>query len=93
VTKASVNVKLLTQRYKLRTSAKSGIKHSTTGPLSKQEEETLSHFLLQCPALSETRRQYMPRLLNLIRGCSIEVDVENILQTILDSSDIQLQET
>ena len=89
VAKATVKAKLLIQRYPLATSPTAGQQRSETCPLCKDEPETVSHFLLQCPSLQKERRIYLPRVLETYRKHSIPIDVNEITKIILDSNHLE----
>lgn len=70
--KAMVQAKLLVQRYPLMSSRTAGDKYGNLCPLCNQEEETLSHFLLICPRLSQIRTNYMNKISNICH-CNIYI--------------------
>ena len=86
VKKATVKVKLLVRRYPLTTCHTSGKQKSDICPLCKVEPETVVHFLLQCPVLSDDRSRYIEKLLCRCRQLQIDICPENLVSLILDSN-------
>ena len=66
VTKAALKARLLVQRYPLHYSRTAGIQYNHPCPLCGDTEESMSHFLIKCPALERTRQPYMIRLLHAL---------------------------
>ena len=87
VEQASVQAKLLVQRYALYGLSCSGKKKSDKCPLCKGGKETLEHFILHCPRLSEMRQPYVTKILNAIRNTSsFDMTDERLMKVILDPS-------
>ena len=86
--KATIKAQLLVKRYPLASTKLAGELRSSTCPLCKEEEETTSHFLLQCPALREARRPYLMRILCTCRQLGLSVDPDTLTKTVLDTTNL-----
>ena len=85
IRKATVKAQLLLQRYQLSSKYTDGRKN-TACKVCKQDEETVPHMLLHCPAYYNTRTIYLPRILDLFRKHSHPIDPDTIIKSLLDSS-------
>ena len=70
----------------------SGKRKSDKCPLCMGNAETLSHFLLFCPALSECRAPLLSKLTDILQ-LSSPLSEETWLQIILDPSDMGFEES
>ena len=86
IMKATVKAQLLIQRYPLTTNRTAGSRRADICPLCKEEPETVSHFLLVCPALHSDRLPYLMRILNICREKKISIDPDSLTNIILDSN-------
>ena len=80
-------VKLLVHRYPLATSC-TGREISNICKLCNKEDETTTHFLLQCSALSAARCEHLLPILQIFRHFRISVDPEAITKYIIDPTHI-----
>ena len=86
IRKATVRVLLLIQRYPLATSPLAGNKRSDMCPLCKTEPETVTHFVLRCKMLCQTRVRYLNHILNIYRSYKLSIDPETLIRVLLDST-------
>ena len=63
---ATVKARLLVQRYPLGYSHCAGKKKSDNCILCNNDEETICHFLLECPTLAKQRARYLQKLYHLL---------------------------
>ena len=82
IEKATVKAQLLIGRYPLSSCRTSGYNRSVLCPLCQEEEETATHFLLNCPALEKQRSTYIQRIIT-ITGRLTELEFTKVL---LDST-------
>ena len=81
--KATVKVRLLVQRYPLGYSSYAGRNKKDTCALCSGSAETIEHFLLICPALSNSRQGYIRRLHELLLNNDIPATDETLIALIL----------
>jgi hypothetical protein len=86
IDKATVKAQLLVKRYPLATSPTAGTLRVDTCPLCKEDSETTTHFLLQCPILREDRLPYLMKILENCRLYHLSIDPIDLTKIILDSS-------
>ena len=87
VTKATLNAKLLKQRYLRTTSHTAGARCSERCPHCSRDAETTSHFVLYYQAIAKVR-PYMCQVMSTCHDSSINVEPDNIIRIILDSSNL-----
>ena len=63
---ATVKARLLIQRYPLRSSYCAGKNKNAPCPLCSKEEETVQHFVIDCPTLKHQRLYYLTELYQII---------------------------
>ena len=85
VEQASVQAKLLVQRYPLHGLSCSGNKRNEKCPLCEKGVETLKHFLLECPLLEDVRRPYLNKIIQVLDKC-MNITEDSMVQIILDPS-------
>ncbi len=86
VMKATIRVKLLTQRYPLFYSKTSGQNYGKNCPLCQEAPETMHHFLLTCKTLEGTRAPFIQRLRQLLAPISMPQDETMCIKLLLDPS-------
>ena len=91
VHRAAVHTKLLVQRYPINTSHTSRTKAKTC-PCCESLDETLQHFILECPMLARTRSQLLPRIIATLKSVNIRTDPGRLLQAIMDISKLTLDQ-
>ena len=91
--RACTHVKLLTQRYPLHTNHAAGKKYGTKCPLCLAVEESMVHFLVECPSLHDARSTHLSKFKKALTQNDIEVSSLNIMQAILDPSKLSLSES
>ena len=53
--------------------------------LCEESEETITHVLLQCSKLCQTRSEHLNSILQIFEQQSISVDPENVIKCIMDT--------
>ena len=81
---ASVRMRLLIQRYPLSTSHTAGKQTIGLCKLCEESEETITHFLLICSKLSQTRFEHLNFILHIFQWHGISIDPENMTKYIMD---------
>ena len=89
---ASVKAKLLTQRYPLTATSCAGKSKVNSCPLCSGPPECLTHFLTECPSLSEIRTHYLTKLDTILDpfDYSVPDDKPDLVQFLLDVSNYDL---
>ena len=85
--RASIHAKILVQRYPLNTSRTSK-SNTDICPCCDEQEETLAHFLLDCPELQQERTKHIQTLKNEMEKNGLEPNRENTIAAILDPSSL-----
>ena len=88
VMKASILMKLLTQRYPLMTSRTAGKAYGSPCPLCNTQVETMNHFILRCPELEGDRGPYIQQLSNTLHSHGVRGprSEDDMVRLILDPS-------
>lgn len=88
VPRIAVKLKIVTGTYILETT-RAAFNQNAVNPIClvcNGDDETLRHFLLDCPALQSCREPVMHRIIRLCEDSGIDLDSIDILQLLIDSS-------
>jgi hypothetical protein len=88
VSKAAVKAKLLVSRYPLHSCRVSGKSYGKQCPMCQDQNETVEHFLLSCPALATCREPIIKQICDKINNHELTDNLSVLTQLILDCSDL-----